>query len=195
MPLLTETTEALEVPPPPVVPWAAFDARNAREVKQGDHQLFVGPTQSGKTVLCRVRRATGLHRLGNQEARPCLDAYVDEGYVRSTLAARLDAGQVHHRQAHVAAGQADDNKKLKRKALQGGARRAWQAPVHPLARHPACRIPTQEPRTLRPHAPDRLRPGWLVDRHRRDAVGHAPHRLSTSMHRSRRSRSVRPPTT
>lgn len=64
--------------------WWAFDAENARTIKQGDHQLFVGPTQSGKTVLCRclVRHRDYVVVWGTKKRDTSLDAYVDEGYIR-----------------------------------------------------------------------------------------------------------------
>ena len=75
---------ALTVPPPPVLPWAQFDAQSRREVEQGMHQLFVGPTQSGKTVLCRLlaRNRDYVVAWGTKKKDTSLDAYVDEGYIR-----------------------------------------------------------------------------------------------------------------
>lgn len=75
----------LEVPAPPVVPWAQWYARQPWEKLQGQHVLFVGPTQSGKSVLCRlearVRRFVVV--FGTKPVDPSLDAYVEEdGYVR-----------------------------------------------------------------------------------------------------------------
>lgn len=69
---------------PPVVPWPQFYAGKAAELRQGMHVLFVGPTQSGKTVLCRyfARLRSCVVVLGTKPVDPSLDAYVDEGYVR-----------------------------------------------------------------------------------------------------------------
>ena len=83
--MTTTTSEARLVGAPPrVLPWPAFDQEVRRTVKQGDHQLFVGPTQSGKTVLCRVlvRHRDFVVVWGTKKRDSSLDAYVDEGYVR-----------------------------------------------------------------------------------------------------------------
>jgi hypothetical protein len=78
------TPSKLLGPPPRVLPWAAFDQEIRRDVKQGDHQLFVGPTQSGKTVLCRVlaRHRNYVIVWGTKKRDSSLDAYLDEGYIR-----------------------------------------------------------------------------------------------------------------
>lgn len=71
-------------PPPLVVPWAPWYYAKARELHQGMHVLFSGPTQSGKTLLCRVmaRLRNPVVVFGTKPVDPSLDAYVDEGYVR-----------------------------------------------------------------------------------------------------------------
>jgi hypothetical protein len=76
--------KALLGPPPRVLAWPAFDAEAYRTVRQGDHQLFVGPTQSGKTVLCRglVRHRDYVVVWGTKKRDTSLDAYTQEGYVR-----------------------------------------------------------------------------------------------------------------
>ena len=69
---------------PRVLPWPTFESEMARSVKQGDHQLFVGPTQSGKTVLCRVsvRQRRFVIVWGTKKRDTSLDAYLEEGYTR-----------------------------------------------------------------------------------------------------------------
>lgn len=69
---------------PPVIGWAQWYAREASVIKQGDHILFVGPTQSGKTVLCRkvVRLRDYVVVFGTKPVDASLDAYVNEGYAR-----------------------------------------------------------------------------------------------------------------
>jgi hypothetical protein len=70
--------------PPPVVPWAAWYAQKAGSLEQGQHQLFIGPTQSGKTLLCRkvARLRDYVVVCGTKPVDPSLDAYVSEGYTR-----------------------------------------------------------------------------------------------------------------
>jgi hypothetical protein len=70
--------------PPRTLTWPQFEAERRVTVKQGDHQLFVGPTQSGKTVLCRinVRDRKWVVVWGTKKRDQSLDAYVNEGYVR-----------------------------------------------------------------------------------------------------------------
>lgn len=48
------------------------------------HVLFSGPTQSGKTLLCRLvaRFRPAVVVFGTKPVDPSLDAYVNEGYVR-----------------------------------------------------------------------------------------------------------------
>jgi hypothetical protein len=76
-------------PPPVVLPWPQWYAMKGRApeaggVGQGMHVLFVGPTQSGKTLLCRVmaRRRNPVVVFGTKPVDPSLDEYVAEGYVR-----------------------------------------------------------------------------------------------------------------
>ena len=75
-------TPPLEVPP--VVPWLTWYGQKAHQLRQGMHVLFVGPTQSGKTLLCRkiARLRRSVVVLGTKPVDPSLDAYVAEGYVR-----------------------------------------------------------------------------------------------------------------
>lgn len=56
----------------------------AETIYQGLHILFMGPTQSGKTVLCRlVSRFHSFNVVfGTKPVDPSLDAYVKDGYVR-----------------------------------------------------------------------------------------------------------------
>ena len=72
----------LEVPP--FVPWTEWANRQPYEKKQGQHILFQGPTQSGKTALCRIlaRLRTYVVVCGTKPHDASLDAYVKEGYVR-----------------------------------------------------------------------------------------------------------------
>jgi len=70
--------------PPRELPWSSFEAERRATVRQGMHQMFVGPTQSGKTVLCRVnvRDRDFVVVWGTKKRDDSLQAYVDEGYVR-----------------------------------------------------------------------------------------------------------------
>jgi hypothetical protein len=70
--------------PPRELTWPQFEAERRRSVTQGMHQLFNGPTQSGKTVLCRinVRDRDFVVVWGTKARDASLQAYVDEGYVR-----------------------------------------------------------------------------------------------------------------
>jgi hypothetical protein len=74
----------LSVEPPPVVEWEPFYTSRWRHSRQGQHQLFVGPTQSGKTLLCRqiARLRNPGVMLGTKPVDDSLDEYVEEGYVR-----------------------------------------------------------------------------------------------------------------
>lgn len=69
---------------PPVVPWNAWYWERARTPGQGRHQLFDGPTQSGKTVL--AHKLADLRDFvvvfGTKPVDASLDAYVNEGYTR-----------------------------------------------------------------------------------------------------------------
>ena len=84
-PAQTVETRPLQGTPPRDLTWPAFDHEFSRTVKQGDHQLFVGPTQSGKTVLCRVvvRHRRFVVVWGTKARDSSLDAYLDEGYLRT----------------------------------------------------------------------------------------------------------------
>ena len=75
---------ALPFEPPPTIPWAQWYAHKAGTLQQGQHQLFVGPTQSGKTLLCRkvARLRSFVVVFGTKVVDPSLDEYVTEGYVR-----------------------------------------------------------------------------------------------------------------
>ena len=70
--------------PPQEISYEQFIERERLENAQGQHRLFVGPTQSGKTVLCRkvaaLRRAVVV--LGTKNKDSALDAYITEGYKR-----------------------------------------------------------------------------------------------------------------
>lgn len=70
--------------PPRLLSWPAFEAERRSSVTQGMHQLFVGPTGTGKTVLCRVNVRDRLFTVvwGTKKRDPSLDAYIAEGYVR-----------------------------------------------------------------------------------------------------------------
>jgi energy-coupling factor transporter ATP-binding protein EcfA2 len=69
---------------PPVVAWEPWIAQHAAESKQGQHKLFVGPTQSGKTTLARImlRLRPYVVVLGTKPRDESLDKYVAEGYRR-----------------------------------------------------------------------------------------------------------------
>ena len=69
---------------PPVIPFPDWYASQAWELRQGMHVLLAGPTQSGKTVLCRllVRFRGAVVVLGTKKRDPSLQAYIDEGYLR-----------------------------------------------------------------------------------------------------------------
>ena len=69
---------------PPVVPWPTWYAETAATWEQGQHRLFVGPTQSGKTTLARLhaRLRNFVVVFGTKPVDPSLDAYVAEGYTR-----------------------------------------------------------------------------------------------------------------
>lgn len=68
----------------PIELWPQWYARKATQLKQGEHVLFCGPTQSGKTLLCRLlaRLRNYVVVLGTKAWDPSLDAYIEEGYVR-----------------------------------------------------------------------------------------------------------------
>ena len=69
---------------PPFVPWPTWRAQQWARTRQGQHILFSGPTQSGKTLLCR--KVTEFHSytvvFGTKAVDPTLDAYVADGYTR-----------------------------------------------------------------------------------------------------------------
>lgn len=67
---------------PPVAPWATWYNQEAY-LKPG-HILFSGPTQSGKTLLCRevARLRSYVVVFGTKAVDPSLTAYVNEGYTR-----------------------------------------------------------------------------------------------------------------
>lgn len=69
---------------PDTVDWQTWFADTGRTWKQGEHRLFVGPTQSGKTVLARyhARLRNYVVVFGTKPVDPSLDAYVAEGYKR-----------------------------------------------------------------------------------------------------------------
>ncbi len=70
--------------PPEILDWSIFDAQEKAENKQGQHRLFVGPTQSGKTTLARMlaRHRKAVIVLGTKPVDKSLDAYIIEGYKR-----------------------------------------------------------------------------------------------------------------
>ena len=70
----------------PVVPWADWYAEKWHTWRQGQHQLFVGPTQSGKTTLARqlARLRNYVVVFGTKAYDESLDAFLDEGYRRIT---------------------------------------------------------------------------------------------------------------
>jgi hypothetical protein len=72
------------IDPPPVQAWPAFYNKKAHQLSQGMHILFIGPTQSGKTLLCRefARLRSPVVVFGTKPVDPTLDSYVSEGYVR-----------------------------------------------------------------------------------------------------------------
>ncbi len=68
----------------PVVRWSRWYGQKARHWKQGSHQLIVGPTQSGKTLL--AHQLANLRKyvvvFGTKPVDPSLDEYVADGYER-----------------------------------------------------------------------------------------------------------------
>ena len=77
-------TSAQLLQAPPEVPWPTWYQDQPRLKVQGEHILFSGPTQSGKTVLCRLvaRNRTFVVVFGTKPVDKSLDAYVAEGYHR-----------------------------------------------------------------------------------------------------------------
>jgi hypothetical protein len=75
-----------EKPLPPVIDWKEWYVRQWKQTTfhPGQHILFDGPTQSGKTTLCRLvtRFQPYVVVLGTKPVDASLDAYIDEGYVR-----------------------------------------------------------------------------------------------------------------
>jgi hypothetical protein len=69
---------------PPTILWDDWIRNKAAVLEQGQHVLFCGPTQSGKTLLCRhlARLRGAVVVFGTKPVDPSLDAYVAEGYVR-----------------------------------------------------------------------------------------------------------------
>ena len=76
--------QAIQLPEPPLEDWASYSAKLHRTTKQGSHRLFVGPTQSGKTLLCRyaARDQKYVVVIGTKPRDISLDAYLKEGYRR-----------------------------------------------------------------------------------------------------------------
>ncbi len=75
---------AVLLDPPAVLDWEHFYELERRENGQGEHRLFIGPTQSGKTTLCRKIAALRSYVvvLGTKNKDTALDAYIIEGYKR-----------------------------------------------------------------------------------------------------------------
>ena len=75
---------AVEKVTPPVVPWGPWISAQAKESRQGQHKLFVGPTQSGKTTLMRImlRLRPYVVVLGTKPRDESLEKYIAEGYKR-----------------------------------------------------------------------------------------------------------------
>lgn len=69
---------------PPVVPWGSWIGAHAKESEQGQHKLFVGPTQSGKTTLMRIMLRLRPYTvvLGTKPRDSSLEKYIAEGYRR-----------------------------------------------------------------------------------------------------------------
>lgn len=69
---------------PPYVDWWDWYVTKSGELHQGMHVLFNGPTQCGKTTLCRYLAALRDYVvvLGTKPKDPSLDEYVNEGYLR-----------------------------------------------------------------------------------------------------------------
>jgi hypothetical protein len=91
MPHSPTSTPPLRLPPdaPPLdfVPWPEWYRATAATWKQGQHRLFVGPTQSGKTLLARMhaRMRRYVVVLGTKPVDPSLDEYLAEGYERTEV--------------------------------------------------------------------------------------------------------------
>jgi hypothetical protein len=81
---LSPTSRPPSLDLPVFEPWARFWPRFAARWAEGQHILFNGPTECGKTVAARtiVRRRRFVVVLGTKPVDPALDAYMREGYVR-----------------------------------------------------------------------------------------------------------------
>lgn len=75
---------APQVERPPIIPWLVWYQAQLASMFQGLHILFNGPTQSGKTVLCRLvsRGHAYVVVFGTKPVDPSLDDYIKEGYLR-----------------------------------------------------------------------------------------------------------------
>lgn len=75
-------TQLLDVPP--TLSWGSWWTKQRTTSKQGAHILFCGPTQSGKTLLCRfvTRLRSYVVIFGTKPHDASLDEYVAEGYTR-----------------------------------------------------------------------------------------------------------------
>jgi len=69
---------------PEVMLWPQWITEQVAETKQGQHKLFVGPTQSGKTTLARImlRMRKYVVVFGTKPKDSSLDKYIAEGYKR-----------------------------------------------------------------------------------------------------------------
>jgi energy-coupling factor transporter ATP-binding protein EcfA2 len=69
---------------PPTIEWAPWITAQANESRQGQHKLFVGPTQSGKTTLARImlRLRKYVVVFGTKPRDESLEKYIREGYRR-----------------------------------------------------------------------------------------------------------------
>ncbi len=69
---------------PPVVPFEEWYYEQPYQLVQGMHVLIAGPTQTGKTTLCRllVRWRNTVVVFGTKPRDKSLDAYIKDGYVR-----------------------------------------------------------------------------------------------------------------
>ena len=82
---MLRTPPDTDVPAPPVVPWAVWLPRFLRGWKQGDHLLFAGPTQSGKSLLAREIATKGRKYVvvfGTKARDDTLDGYLAAGFTR-----------------------------------------------------------------------------------------------------------------
>ena len=76
---------AVLLDPPAVLDWEHFYELERRENGQGEHRLFIGPTQSGKSLLARELVLHGrkfVVVMGTKPKDKTLDEYIEAGFIR-----------------------------------------------------------------------------------------------------------------